>query len=1666
MKHKFKIIYIFIALFLVCIILAIYKEKGKKVDDIEISNLEEVKTLIKDDFKYSDIELTITYKNGKEEIINLSSSMMSKEDALKFKQVGEHEVSINYKNKSIKYYFTIVSGSSDIGRFKFYLEEDSYVYAGTPLKPNVIVDGMDLILDEDYSVEYINNTNAGTGVVLIKGINDYIGEKALTFTISKKTLIITADDITISGNEKPIFTVTYNGFVSIDDENSLMGSLKINCNYDDSISGNYDIIASGYTSNNYSIIYESGTLSVNNIYLDKANVELEYLTHAYTGRELKPYCLITIDGETVSSYNYEIIYEDNRNVGTAKLKIIGKNLYYGTIEKEFEITPVNLEISINNEEIKYMDLIPNYKINYIGFVNLDTEESLDGKLNITCDYDETAIGTYPLKLSGLTSNNYNIIYNNGTLTVNAREIDSATIEYDEITYAAMYITPEVKCYVGKNELTLNKDFNVKYENNYNSGRAYAYIEGQGNFKGTITKSFIINKAKLNIKVNNMVIEYNDVYPEFTYTTEGFKNEDDISSLSGTLLFNTTYKNNSPIGKYDVYVQGVKSDNYVISFTKGILTVNSKSIALENVILDKESFVYTGKEIYPLVKVTVNKDLSLNIDYKVEITDNLLAGNGKVIVTGIGNYTGIITKQFTISQKDLKIIINGINLNYGDDLPEYTLSYIGFVNGESINNLNGELLITTEYKKYSSAGNYPITGSGLSSNNYNIIYECGEVIVSPQNLGKVEYTMLSKTFVYNAKEVKPEISLSYMDTTLKENADYIVTIENNINQGKVTFFIQGINNYTGQIEDTFEIQKRDIIIKANDYNIKYLEEINEYSITITNLPDDYNEKIIKDKLITTSSYAKGKTKGEYEIIVSGFADDNFIVTYQKGIINLSYTDKFTGEGTFTNPYILSSVNDIMELSEKVLSGENYANKYFVLANDIDFLGYSLTPIGDKNHYFQGHFNGKGKEIKNYTIINSKSSYVGLFANVVNGEIINLGLNNVIISDNNCAILGTIVGFMQNGLIKNVYVKNAFITNKSSAVIGSLCGRIIDSKINNTYVVSSINLEGSYSEIGLIAGKMEKSTILSSYGTINANVLVTSGSIYGIVNSSNESNIINTFIDGSINVASNEVKIYEISESGKGTYIKNVSLLDTLQIIKNETPVTIKITKTLSEVISIFKENVDINDWVVLDNILPKLTFEENEGIKQINKPQSLKKEYDGESANYYGFTLDKTCIDAGTYEVTLKLKEGFIWSDGTTEDIKVHLEITKKNLYININSIHININDNYDLTFVADGLEKNDYSLLNEIILNCDYNLNAGAFLIEMNPIDHNNYNIIVRNGYLYASESGQNDWSVWDGIITDELLEGSGTSMDPYIIDSASKFACLAYKVENGESTNFYYELRTNIDLNYKEWKPIAGSDSLYGFEGYLNGNGYIIRNMKITKNSRFIGLFGYAKNCTIELLRLENVDIDLITYEQTNVGSLIGYAEGALVDNVSSTGHIKVNSLCSDNINCGGIIGYQALKTNLSNIYSGVDIDIKNSDEQTSQSPVNVGGITGYLQEGIIQTSYAKGNIQIQNLSSRTFVGGIIGFGNQGEITTAISYVDILLKAKAYYIDYIIGRKQQITATNVVAFDENIVTINGNVVTISIGLIYTSDELENFVIQNFDTHIWDIDDYLYPTLH
>lgn len=95
---------------------------------------------------------------------------------------------------------------------------------------------------ENYNVEYINGT----------------------LTIVKAPLHVMADDCTRAyGEENPVFTVSYEGWVNDEDEEVLTKSATVSCMADEATDvGVYDIVVSGAEAMNYSFTYTNGRLTI------------------------------------------------------------------------------------------------------------------------------------------------------------------------------------------------------------------------------------------------------------------------------------------------------------------------------------------------------------------------------------------------------------------------------------------------------------------------------------------------------------------------------------------------------------------------------------------------------------------------------------------------------------------------------------------------------------------------------------------------------------------------------------------------------------------------------------------------------------------------------------------------------------------------------------------------------------------------------------------------------------------------------------------------------------------------------------------------------------------------------------------------------------------------------------------------------------------------------------------------------------------------------------------------------------------------------------------------------------------------------------------------------------------------------------------------------------
>lgn len=226
------------------------------------------------------------------------------------------------------------------------------------------------------------------------------------------------------------------------------------------------------------------------------------------------------------------------------------------------------------------------------------------------------------------------------------------------------------------------------------------------------------------------------------------------------------------------------------------------------------------------------------------------------------------------------------------------------------------------------------------------------------------------------------------------------------------------------------------------------------------------------------------------------------------------------------YYLSDVDDITNLASLVNSGKDTTGVTFVMANDIDMYGTTLTEgIGkDFSKTFKGTFLGNGYEIKNVELTIKSDYYTsraGLFGCTDGATIKDLGLSNVTISNQSYATsVGALIGNANNSTIENCYVSGGSINHsmdiKTSSYVGGLIGNSQDSSINNCFSSIDINVGGKSDtqvSTGGLVGYSISSSISNSYSLGNI-TQSTVGDIGGFVGNIIRSSINNCYSMGNV------------------------------------------------------------------------------------------------------------------------------------------------------------------------------------------------------------------------------------------------------------------------------------------------------------------------------------------------------------------------------------------------------------------------------------------------------------------------------------------------------------------------------------------------------------------------
>ena len=145
-------------------------------------------------------------------------------------------------------------------------------------------------------------------------------------------------------------------------------------------------------------------------------------------------------------------------------------------------------------------------------------------------------------------------------------------------------------------------------------------------------------------------------------------------------------------------------------TAEIPALSRISISKASVTLSTSTYAYDGKAKTPSVTVKVGgKTLKKDTDYTVSYSNNIKVGTAKVTITGKGNYTGTISKTYSIKNDFKKATISGIsNKSYtGKNITQsITVKY----NGKTLKNGTDYTVSYSSNKKIGTA-TVKIAGKG-------------------------------------------------------------------------------------------------------------------------------------------------------------------------------------------------------------------------------------------------------------------------------------------------------------------------------------------------------------------------------------------------------------------------------------------------------------------------------------------------------------------------------------------------------------------------------------------------------------------------------------------------------------------------------------------------------------------------------------------------------------------------------------------------------------------------------------------------------------------------------------------------------------------------------------------------------------------------------------------
>ena len=674
--------------------------------------------------------------------------------------------------------------------------------------------GATLVEGTDYTLSYKGDTtNAGTVKVTITGAGNYTGSHNVEYQITKRNVTLTSATASKVYDKTPLtnsnITIGGDGFAKLEGASYNVTGSQTNV---------------GDSDNEFTYKLNDDTKASN------YNIEVKFGKLYITTQDGQVIVVITGHKKT---YDYD---------GTEK-------------------TVSGYDVSITE-----------------GSTYAETDFTFNGNAEVKA----TVANTYPmgLKASDFTNNNTNyssvmFVVNDGSLVINPKSIiPDGPNTPDEKKTGIEVTNPEDSIYDGlphvnpltvtdtKTGTTLVKDtdYTLSYsEDVINVGTVDVTVNGIGNYAGEFKKSYKITPREYTVTTESAKKVYDG-----TALTAGGKIE---GIVDGEVVVVHTTGSQTEVGStpntYKLEWKKASSKNYKLKEDSiGTLTVTEQTIDpgkdpdnpnpnYSGVTINNPSnSVYDGKEHKwsPAVTDKEGNALVEGTDYEVAYSTSdfrNVTGTITVTITGIGNYTGTVTrtyeitpKAYTVTTESAKKVYDGTALTAGGKIE-------GIVSGETVEftTTGSRTVEGTSKNTYSLKWN----GSAIQTN-YKLAKESiGDLTVTPKSIipdepdtpddKKTGITVSNpKDSKYDGQEHREVLTVKDTKTgkDIIANKDYTVVYSDDlVNAGTVTIKVSGLGNYSGSFTKTYKITKRLVTLTSATVSKTYDgQALTNTSITVS------------------------------------------------------------------------------------------------------------------------------------------------------------------------------------------------------------------------------------------------------------------------------------------------------------------------------------------------------------------------------------------------------------------------------------------------------------------------------------------------------------------------------------------------------------------------------------------------------------------------------------------------------------------------------------------------------------------------------------------------------------------------------------------------------------------------------------------------------------------